>query len=52
MGTLQACQLITERFPDSSRSEMAVVSHKTYAVFVALYSSVFLFLLTQSLDTG
>lgn len=31
---------------------MADISHKNYAVFLVLYSSVFLFLLTQSLDTG
>lgn len=52
MGTLQACHLITERFHDSSKSKIAEMSHKNYAIFLVLYSRVFLLLLTQSLDTG
>lgn len=52
MGTLQACHLITKRFHDSGKNKIAEISHKNNVIFLVLYSSVFLRLLTQSLDTG
>lgn len=48
MWPLQAFHLITERFNDSSKRIITEVSHKTHAIFLDLYSSVFLFLYCYS----